>query len=75
MDIIVNEDLIGSEDEAEVSEWSVADGDTVAEGDVLGTLETSKVQLDLESPASGIVRLKAAEGDVVSVGTVIATVG
>ncbi len=74
MDVVLNEDLIGGEDEAELTTWSVADGDRVAVGDVLGQLETSKVQLDIESPAAGIVRLHVASGDVLEVGTVIASI-
>lgn len=74
MDIVINEDVIGDEDEAEIAEWAVADGATVSAGDVVGSLETAKVQLDLEAPAAGTIRLKAAVGDVVGVGAVIATI-
>lgn len=74
MDITVNEDLIGGEDEAEVSDWAVSDGDSVAADQVIGTLETSKVQLEIKAPTAGIVRLKASPGQVVGIGAVIATI-
>lgn len=74
MDIVVNEDLIGDEDEAEIAEWAVADGAVVSVGDVIGSLETSKVQMDLEAPAAGVIHLKVAVGDVIPAGTVIASI-
>lgn len=58
-------------------EWVVAEGDKVEKGQILATVETDKVELEFESPASGYVaRHLAAEGDEVEVGTdvvVIAT--
>lgn len=74
MDIVVNEDLIGSEDEAEIAEWHVATGDSVVVGQSIGSLETSKVQIDLEATAAGTIHLHAAVGDVVAAGTTIATI-
>ena len=42
-------------DAAEVREWLVAVGDEVVEGQPLVVVETDKVDVDVPSPASGIV--------------------
>lgn len=38
-----------------LTEWKVAPGDQVAEGDALAVIETDKASFDLESPVSGLV--------------------
>jgi pyruvate/2-oxoglutarate dehydrogenase complex dihydrolipoamide acyltransferase (E2) component len=64
-------------EEGTIIEWNVAVGDAVTEGQVLGVVGTDKIDVDLESPASGMVAaLLAQEGDGVVVGSpviVIAT--
>jgi pyruvate/2-oxoglutarate dehydrogenase complex dihydrolipoamide acyltransferase (E2) component len=64
-------------EEGTITEWKVAVGDAVTEGQVLGVVGTDKIDVDLESPASGMVAaLLAQEGDSVVVGSpviVIAT--
>jgi len=57
--------------EATLLEWAVADGSTVAAGDVLYRIETDKVETDCEAPASGTVRQTVEPGGVLAVGTVI----
>ena len=53
--------------------WYRAEGDLVSEGEPLLLIETDKATLELESPGSGtLVRVTAAEGDSVPVGTAIA---
>lgn len=41
--------------EGEISEWFVHPGDTVSEGDVICEVLTDKVDMDVESPASGVL--------------------
>lgn len=54
-------------------EWLVAVGDVVTEGQPVATVETEKVDSDIESPAAGTVtELLAETGETVEVGTVIA---
>ena len=54
-------------------EWLVSVGDVVTEGQPLATVETEKVDSDIESPAAGTVtELLAEAGETVEVGTVIA---
>lgn len=74
MDITLTKEFLGEETEADLVEWSVKDGQSVAKGDPLCQLETSKTVNDFTSPASGTITLKAEEGDVVELGDVIAVI-
>ncbi|MBN9216069.1 MAG: branched-chain alpha-keto acid dehydrogenase subunit E2 [Microbacterium sp. SCN 70-200] len=61
--------------EAEIVQWRVAPGDTVAVNDVLVEIETAKSLVELPSPFEGTVGdLLASEGDTVTVGTAIITI-
>ncbi|MBW9092770.1 2-oxo acid dehydrogenase subunit E2 [Microbacterium jejuense] len=61
--------------EAEIVQWRVAPGDSVAVNDVLVEIETAKSLVELPSPFSGTVgELLAAEGDTVDVGAPIITI-
>lgn len=58
--------------EAEIVQWRVKVGDTVAINDVLVEIETAKSLVELPSPFAGtIVALLVAEGDTVPVGRAI----
>lgn len=58
--------------EAEIVQWRVKVGDTVAINDILVEIETAKSLVELPSPFAGtIVALLAGEGDTVPVGTPI----
>ncbi len=61
--------------EAEIVEWSVADGAQVEEGQPVVVIQTDKVDNTLESPASGTIRILVPEGEVIEVGVVMATIG
>ena len=74
MDVILGKEFLGAEEEADLVEWLVKDGATVALGDPIAQLETSKLVSDFEAPAAGVVTLKAEVGEVVSVDDVIATI-
>ena len=55
--------------------WIKAPGDTVRKGEPIAEIETDKVTVELEAPASGILRdVTAQEGDVVPVGHTIAII-
>jgi pyruvate/2-oxoglutarate dehydrogenase complex dihydrolipoamide acyltransferase (E2) component len=59
--------------EAVVGEWLVAVGDEVAEGQPLVTVESDKVDADVESPGSGVVaEILVPAGETAEVGAVIA---
>jgi pyruvate/2-oxoglutarate dehydrogenase complex dihydrolipoamide acyltransferase (E2) component len=59
--------------EGVLTEWNVAVGDEVTEGQALATVETEKVDAEVEAPAAGTVaELLVEAGETVEVGTVIA---
>ena len=59
--------------EAVVGEWLVAVGDEVTEGQPLVTVESDKVDADVESPGSGTVaEILVPAGETAEVGAVIA---
>lgn len=66
---------LGAEaDEARLSSWLKAAGDTVAEGEVIAEIETDKANVDLEMPATGrLVEILVPAGTDARVGTVLAT--
>ena len=57
-----------------ISTWHKQDGDTVSAGDVLLTLETDKVSTEITAEKSGVLRIKAAEGQEVKIGEVVALI-
>ncbi|HMM48577.1 MAG TPA: hypothetical protein PKE32_03040, partial [Miltoncostaeaceae bacterium] len=61
-----------NEPQAQVIELLVAEGDVVAEGDLLCVVETSKATADVEAPVGGHVgRLRVKVGDMVDAGALI----
>ncbi len=61
--------------EATVSEWLVAVGDEVTEGQAHVRIESDKVEADVESPGTGrITEIVVAEGEDAEVGSVIARI-
>lgn len=57
-----------------ISTWHKQDGETVSAGDVLLTLETDKVSTEITAEKSGVLRIKAAEGQEVKIGEVVALI-
>lgn len=57
--------------EGEVSEWFVEPGDVIAEGDVICEVLTDKVDMEVESPASGVLTSIEVESGSVDVGVAI----
>ena len=58
-----------------IARWKVNAGDRVQEGDVLFDMETGKASMEVESPATGIIRdLAPVTGEPVAVGTVVAMI-
>ena len=64
-----------AQETGKVLRWMKAPGDTVRKGEPIVEIETDKVTVEIESPASGILsRVTAQEGDVVPVGQTIALI-
>lgn len=57
--------------EGTLAERMFASGAQANEGDVIYLLETDKAAREIEAPASGILTVKAADGETYPVGTVI----
>ena len=57
--------------EVEIAEWLVSDGDWVEKDQTIAEVDSDKATLELPAEASGIITLKAEEGDAVAVGAVI----
>jgi pyruvate/2-oxoglutarate dehydrogenase complex dihydrolipoamide acyltransferase (E2) component len=74
VDLVLAAEVIGEEPEAELNRWMVADGGTVEAGQAVAEMTTSKVVLELQSPASGVLRHIVPEGAVVAVGDVVARI-
>lgn len=63
-------------EEGIITRWLKAEGDTVAKGEPLAEIETDKSSVEVESPASGIVRkLYYTEDEALPCGTPIAFIG
>lgn len=57
--------------EVEIATWLVKDGDYVEKDQAIAEVDSDKATLELPAEASGIITLKAAEGDAVAVGQVV----
>ena len=57
--------------EVEIAEWLVKDGDYVKKDQTIAEVDSDKATLDLPAEESGIITLKANEGDAVEVGSVV----
>ncbi len=68
-------DLSANEAEMKVIKWLVAPGQSVKRGQSLLEVETDKATVEVESIASGVlVKIYAAEGQVMTIGEVIAEI-
>ncbi|MGH8047521.1 MAG: biotin/lipoyl-containing protein, partial [Chthoniobacterales bacterium] len=56
-----------------LSVWHRKDGDAVAAGDILFTLETDKVSTEVNATESGTLKISVPEGEEVKIGQVVAT--
>jgi 2-oxoglutarate dehydrogenase E2 component (dihydrolipoamide succinyltransferase) len=57
--------------EVEIASWLVADGDYVEKDQAIAEVDSDKATLELPAEASGIITLKAEEGDAVAVGEIV----
>ena len=63
-------------EEGTILRWAKHEGDAVAKGEVLGEIETGKVNIEIEAFDAGVLRrILVAEGQTVPVGTPIAVIG
>ena len=57
--------------EVEIAEWLVEDGDYVEKDQAIAEVDSDKATLELPAEVSGVITLKAEEGDAVAVGAVV----
>ncbi|MBS1536022.1 MAG: 2-oxoglutarate dehydrogenase complex dihydrolipoyllysine-residue succinyltransferase [Bacteroidetes bacterium] len=57
--------------EVEIATWLVKDGDYVEKDQAIAEVDSDKATLELPAEASGVITLKASEGDTVAVGAVV----
>lgn len=67
--------LSDSMEEGVIVSWLVSDGDQVEVGQEIAEVETDKATMPYEAEAAGKIHLRAAEGETVRVGDVIALIG
>ena len=63
-----------SMNEGTLSEWLVQDGGQAVEGEPLFALESEKSTQEVDSPATGTLKIVAEIGETYEVGTVLATI-
>lgn len=63
-----------SMNEGELVEWLVAEGGQAVEGEPLFSLESDKSTNEVESPATGTLRILKEVGETYEVGTVLAVI-
>ena len=57
--------------EVEIAQWLVEDGDYVEKDQAIAEVDSDKATLELPAEVSGVITLKAEEGDAVEVGQVV----
>lgn len=63
-----------SMNEAKVQDWLIKDGAQVTEGEALYEIESDKSTQEVESPASGTLKILKEAGEIYDVGTVLAII-
>lgn len=57
--------------EVQIVEWTVEDGASVAEGQVIYSVESDKSVLEIEAPASGTLTIIEPAGEVYEIGHLV----
>lgn len=63
-----------SMNEGELVEWLIADGGQAVEGEPLYSIESDKSTNEVESPATGTLKILKPVGETYEVGTVLAVI-
>ena len=65
---------VTSKYEATIVEWLVSDGDVIAKGDPIATVEAMKMESQIKAPRDGQISLAAQQGERVKANATIATI-
>ena len=57
-----------------IAEWHKKDGEAVANGDLLLTLETDKVSTEITAEADGVLKITIPEGEEVDIGAIVGSI-
>lgn len=60
--------------EMTLTEWMFGDGEEVAKGDIIYTLETDKTTVEIEAQTNGTLRILGGDGEIYAVGTLVGTI-
>lgn len=60
--------------EGTLTQWLVPDGAAVTQGQLIYSVEAEKAVMDVESPATGILRVIAQPGEILTVGALLGEV-
>ena len=63
-----------SMNEGELTEWLIKDGAAAVEGEPLFSIESEKSTNEIESPATGTLRIHKQAGETYEVGTVLGVI-
>ncbi|WP_018181928.1 biotin/lipoyl-containing protein [Kaistia granuli] len=76
MDIPLLMPQLGNETtEAELTEWLKSEGDAVTEGEQILVVTTTKLSMEIEAPATGVLKqIVVPEGDLAEIGTTLAII-
>jgi pyruvate/2-oxoglutarate dehydrogenase complex dihydrolipoamide acyltransferase (E2) component len=76
MDIPLLMPQLGNETtEAELTEWLKNEGDAVTEGEQILVVTTTKLSMEIEAPATGVLKqIVVPEGDLAEIGTTLAII-
>ncbi len=76
MDIELVMPVLGVEiEEGQVRAWVKSEGDAVTEGEVIAVISTPKLDMDLESPATGTLKtIVVDEDEIAAIGAVLAII-
>jgi pyruvate/2-oxoglutarate dehydrogenase complex dihydrolipoamide acyltransferase (E2) component len=72
--ILVADEVFAEEAEAELTAWSVADGEAVQPDQAVAELSTSKAIVDAVAPVAGVLRQRLQVGALVTAGQTIGVV-
>jgi pyruvate/2-oxoglutarate dehydrogenase complex dihydrolipoamide acyltransferase (E2) component len=62
-------------EEGQVRAWVKSEGDAVTEGEVIAVISTPKLDMDLESPATGTLKtIVVDEDEIAAIGAVLAII-
>ena len=66
---------LGLMEEVTLTAWLRASGDRVAKGEIIATIETEKSQVEIESPADGVLAIAVTAGpELISADAALGTV-